>query len=1021
MKRVPVIGWSLFLLFNLAVAQETVLRRWDFSAGAEGWIAAHDVADLAATAGVLRLTTTGRDAYIMVDPGRLATARAHLLRVRMKSDQPGRTQVYFTTSQSRDPAGHAIPSFQIAGDDTWRNYEVRMLGADGWSGALTMLRLDPVNPAVGARVEIDWVELVTLAPVWRIESLAPDRTWIARGATFHEQIRVRNVGGPIAGEPPRVQLQAEGASRVGEARVTLDGLARADVASACWTLTAGAGASCVMHARLVGATGDLLGSAESGLMLGTAEDATPELHNQRVGLAVRDGREMLLFARVGGRWRVVALARPLARLAIGEPMRMVDVTLPAKTVVDGDTMVLRDGATQGPRVTLQLSLDGDIIKCGAQLSPRAASETLLHFSGPTLLVPGTGKRGALFPGVEYLNADEPSSRADIIGRRFAPRSVPPAHWITIPLMAVQSDAALVGLLWQPTLPWARGHAQPAALFASPNFVDGQDNHLMQLFVPGVGDGSEPNERVARRGLPLDATTGITLDSAILISPDAPDVLSAVDAWMDRYGLPDVPPPPRDATRTEAICMHGFRDTMYEPGQGWTNHWGLGETPWRNLDFIARLVAYAHRTGDVQWLAHTDAAMSGHLVDILGPVDARAGSPPPQMATQRPDGSWGYEETEETRRKCRDISRNESDTLGEPGSTNVGICAIHARPVLEYALAWGEPAAVNAASRALAAMLRFRVPAGAQTWEVHKDIPDINAAGHACECFRMGYELFGDRRYLDAAVYWARTGLAFIYLWNAPISPEPATILFNGVRGGKAEVSVKSAGECYEHPERRILPYASIPVFGTSFYAVPWYGHPVQWCGLVWAEATLQLCNRHGDEIDATTARVLRTAAQGVLTSARWQQLDMPPYTGLLPDSWHLEDNTAFAAMIGPMRIHDCLLASENISDGRAIDTHVFRDGDRRIHLATRGRLRNPSQSEGGLRYEVKYLPGEPFECALTPFRASVATLTVDGVRLDSTSDDPRTPHYAIRTGRPQLNISLIGAGAWQRVEVLWEK
>jgi len=539
-------------------------------------------------------------------------------------------------------------------------------------------------------------------------------------------------------------------------------------------------------------------------------------------------------------------------------------------------------------------------------------------------------------------------------------------------------------------------------------LDRQDNHLMELFVPGVGDGTEPNERMARDGFPLSATSRVTLESTLYLSARAGDTVAALEAWARRAGLPAVQAPPHDATRTEEICMRGFRDTMYEPGEGWTFHWGMGETPHRISQFIERLAVYAHETGDATWLAHTGVAFASPLLDVLGPLEHRVGSTPPQLARQRPDGAWPYHEMEATKQKTRKASHGEADTLGREGSTNVGVCAVAALPVLQHALHWGDAPSMQSGRRALEAMLAFRVPAGAQTWEVHEDIPDINAAGHACECFRMGYEIWGDSRYLDASLYWARTGLPFIFLWRAPITPEESSVLFNGIRGRQVDNFTLPAAECYENPHRKIMPYASIPVFGTSFYVARWYGHPVQWCGLVWANAVLDLVNAHAKDMDGNTADLLRQAALGVLASARWQQLDKPPYAGLLPDSWLLETNVACPALIGPMRIEDALLAAEQRPDWRSLSTRMVREAGRAaLHVTSYGELGPPQWDGGRLRFTARYLAGQNYEIAISGAAAGPRAVRADGRAVES--------RYL--PGRRMVVFTLTGTGAPQDVEL----
>ena len=985
---------------------ESVLYRWDFERDAEGWRAEHDVAGLAARDGVLRFSTTGRDAYISVAGGRRPVARANVLRFRMRSNRAGQTQVHFSTTASPNPAAHEVPFVEVEGDNQWRTYEVRMLGLDGWSGRLTMLRLDPVNPAADARVEIDWVELATLAPLLRIERLAPDRTRIAPGERFVLRFSVRNAGGPMECRSVHVALYAAGAEIVDGATRVLRFPSSREVAEATWQLSANTGEDVRLAARVVDASGGTLASATLRLPMRDGGDE-PEFDNGQIGIAFRDGTGAQLFARDGEGWKRTALCRPLARVAVGEPPEQTDVQF-AGVERRGDTLTLSGTATsRNLPVRLTLRFDGPFIHCRAELTGRGDT-TLLHFSGPTLLVDGTSKREALFPGVEYLNANEPSSRADIIGRRFAPRTVPAAHWITAPVMAVQTDAGLSALLWEPTREWTPGHARPAAAFASPNLLDEQGNHLMQLFVPGVGDGTEPNERTARMGFPLSATSRVTLESTLFATTRATDTIAALEAWARLHPIPDVPAPPHDATRTVEICMRGFRDTLYEPGEGWTVHWGLGETPRRIADFIRRLAVHAHRTGDATWLTHTDLSLQDTMLEVLGPLERQAGSTPPQIARQRPDGTWPYHEGEELKEKTRKISRGESHTLGQEGTTNVGVCTVNALPVLRHALAWGDAPSMQSGKRALEAMLAFRVPAGAQTWEVHKDIPDVNAAGHAVECFRIGYELWDDPRYLDAAVYWARTGLPFIYLWEAPVAPRETTVLFNAIRGREVDDFTLPAGECYENPRREIMPYASIPVLGTSFYVVRWYGHPVQWCGLVWAEAVLDLLNAHGERMDVETAALLRKVALGVLNSARWQQLDKPPYAGLLPDSWLLESNTAFPAMIGPMRIHDTLLAAERQPSWRSLNTRMVGD----LHITSYAQTTEPhfkdSRPSGDLRFKATYLAGQPYEIAVSGCTAP-NVVHVDGQVVE----------YRHLEDRRLFLLTLTGTGTPQKIDAEW--
>ena len=83
--------------------------------------------------------------------------------------------------------------------------------------------------------------------------------------------------------------------------------------------------------------------------------------------------------------------------------------------------------------------DSRQIRLVATATP-AESRRVLHWSGPTLLAGdgtfGGHKTDAIFPGLEYLLEDEPSSSTAYAAPKFANRTVPHPYKVTIPLMAV---------------------------------------------------------------------------------------------------------------------------------------------------------------------------------------------------------------------------------------------------------------------------------------------------------------------------------------------------------------------------------------------------------------------------------------------------------------------------------------------------------------------------------------------------------------------------------------------------------
>ena len=114
----------------------------------------------------------------------------------------------------------------------------------------------------------------------------------------------------------------------------------------------------------------------------------------------------------------------------------------------------------------------------------------------------------------------------------------------------------------------------------------------------------------------------------------------------------------------------------------------------------------------------------------------------------------------------------------PGSTDYGrthfcdeasgLTALPVAQLLEAAAFAGEKTMVDEGLRLLRILQkRFDqgVPRGAQTWEIPLHTPDILGSAYLVKAFALGYELTGDPELLEAAKYWAWTGVPFVYLVN----------------------------------------------------------------------------------------------------------------------------------------------------------------------------------------------------------------------------------------------------------------
>ena len=115
----------------------------------------------------------------------------------------------------------------------------------------------------------------------------------------------------------------------------------------------------------------------------------------------------------------------------------------------------------------------------------------------------------------------------------------------------------------------------------------------------------------------------------------------------------------------------------------------------------------------------------------------------------------------------------------------------------------------------------------------------------------------------------------------------------------------SASELFQSPRRQVNPYGTVPVLGTTYYVVSWFGVIVEWCGLEWAAKVLDLCDLRDDPI-------LRSAAAGVTRSGLQQMFDREPWIGLYPDVWNVEGNWAGGALICPRLLVNALRAGGHL-------------------------------------------------------------------------------------------------------------
>ncbi|MBC8227995.1 hypothetical protein H8E77_00410, partial [bacterium] len=526
--------------------------------------------------------------------------------------------------------------------------------------------------------------------------------------------------------------------------------------------------------------------------------------------------------------------------------------------------------------TARFSITENSKRIGTTYQLHAESDRdLASFLGPTLRVGdgafGTRKDFALFPGLEYLESNEPSSSIRDAAPPINLRLVPHPYKITIPLMVVESERCLIGLIWNPLLKWDGEHDMLSAIFASPNFYDRQDNHLMGLFLPTVPEWVPEN--LGRRGemrkgeklYPLKANTPLMINAEIIAYSKSgnrishPIVLDAIVHWTDAYGIPEPLEPPRSDEEELLLSRHGFMHSVWDEETqksrhcvGWapTNSPGFATLLWydylvtHNVEVKERvelIVQNTIRDSGIGGLASNAGChiLKWELPFYYGEIETTLETIKKDVeniiANQGEDGSWRFHPNERT------------ENLGKEGDAVLGTCASNALVILKYARISGDEEALQAGKKALEFMDRFKVPRGAQAWECPLYEPDILAAAFAVGAYVEAHQITKARHYLEQAEYWAKTGLPFLFFWNNPQRP--------GMR------------------------YGSIPVFGTTFYTHSWFGVPVQWNGLVYAYYLQHLAEHSG-------IFPWKQIAEGITISAMHQQWTEGELKGTYPDGFY---------------------------------------------------------------------------------------------------------------------------------------
>jgi len=258
-------------------------------------------------------------------------------------------------------------------------------------------------------------------------------------------------------------------------------------------------------------------------------------------------------------------------------------------------------------------------------------------------------------------------------------------------------------------------------------------------------------------------------------------------------------------------------------------------------------------------------------------------------------------------------------------------------------------------------------------------PDILAAAYAIKAYLDAFRATGNQRWLHDAVYWAETGVPFVYLWSLPDKP--------------------------------MMLGATIPVFGSTFYSHSWLATPVQWCGLVYSYHVLHLA----EELERTplartdsplpltlnfSSHEWKRLVELIAVSGMYQQFADGERTGAYPDSIS-EFEKKNPAFINPEDILVNLLALKGYDPD--IKTARVKHDAEEIVVSSGAHIENANFSGPILRFGLRFFRGEPSHTLVTGFKP--AKVLINGqVLAESSSPVRREPGWWWDERRRQLYL-----------------
>jgi hypothetical protein len=399
----------------------------------------------------------------------------------------------------------------------------------------------------------------------------------------------------------------------------------------------------------------------------------------------------------------------------------------------------------------------------------------------------TARHDAIFPGIDWLSEKDWSSGTDWFEHPQALRQAPHPHKVSFPVMAISYDGIGLGVSWTPDLAALSAGPRlrcPQPVFASPNFIDRRNHHLLGLMWPSARWGMKENALQAEPPIQVRKGLKLVLDGQISVVKGTS--LDVVVDWVKRHGMPEPGQPRYDWQQVLDRFAELLNTKFWIEGEGWgfgghgspqvphfVEHYAQHGAVKEVAEGLAAKLAWAKQQPQpAAWVSSvTELAYPLHMVNA--PPDQLLVNADKILTLQTPDGDFPFDP----------LGRHKTmlstwaafwRPLGQPGDSALDLCTNAAAALVIAAKATGVKRFAEVARKTLDYAMRFERPEGGDWWETPLYSPNLFAAGNSAVAYYLAFKYFGDERYKQKAIHWIRCLLPFTHLWQ----PADVPMLYN---------------------------------------------------------------------------------------------------------------------------------------------------------------------------------------------------------------------------------------------------